>query len=184
MPARSKLTPSAPLAVDAAQLAASVTCPMVTFYNAKDYKPYDSVAYLMRRILTLTAHAVERELASTGLTNAQWVPLFKLHMGQASTVAELARECDLDTGAMTRMLDRLEAKQLCRRERSLEDRRVVNLVLTDSGRVAAKRIPVVLSRVQNAHLAGFSRDEWELLRTFLQRILQTAQQSAHTAADT
>lgn len=182
MPDHPDLKPANPSALDAAQIAASLTCPMVTFYDAKDYKPHESVAYLMRRILVLTAHAVERELASTGLTNAQWVPLFKLHMGQASTVAELARECDLDTGAMTRMLDRLEAKQLCRRERSQQDRRVVNLVLTDTGRAAAKRIPVILSRVQNAHLAGFSRDEWDLLRTFLHRILQTAQQLETAAA--
>jgi DNA-binding MarR family transcriptional regulator len=155
-------------------LADSLTCPLVEFYSAETYRPDDSVAYLMRRILSLIALAVERELACTGLTNAQWVPLLKLHMGKASTVAELARECDLDAGSMTRLLDRLEAKGLCLRERSLQDRRVVNLVLTDTGRSAAERIPAILSRVQNAHLAGFSMQEWALLKTMLTRILANA----------
>jgi DNA-binding MarR family transcriptional regulator len=149
--------------------------PAAGFYCPDDYKPNDSVGYLMRRIMSLVSQGVERELEPAGLTNAQWVPLLKLQMGAASTVAELARECDLDAGSMTRLLDRLEAKGLCRRVRSLEDRRVVNLELTDAGRVAAKEIPVVLCRLQNQLLNGFSEAEWQLLRVFLHRILDTAQ---------
>jgi len=75
---------------------------------------------------------------------------------------------------MTRTLDRMEAKGLCRRERSATDRRMVTLTLTDSGREAAQVIPDVLSRVQNAHLVGFSPDEFELLKSLLRRILANA----------
>lgn len=153
----------------------AMSCPLVEFYRAQGYRPDDSIGYLMRRILSLMAHGVERELEPAGLTNAQWVPLLKLFMGRASTVAELARECELDAGSMTRLLDRLEAKQLCRRVRSSEDRRVVNLELTEAGRAAAKEIPAILSRIQNAHLAGFSVEEWQTLKSYLSRILETAQ---------
>ena len=72
------------------------------------------------------------------------------------------------------MLDRLEAKGYCRRIRSSDDRRVVNIELTPEGRDAAKEIPAVLSRVQNAHLAGFSVEEWQNLKGYLRRILETA----------
>ena len=149
-------------------------CPAAEFYRAEDYRPEDSVGYLMRRIITLVGHGIERELEPAGLTNAQWVPLLKLYMGVASTVAELARECDLDAGSMTRLLDRLEAKALCRRVRSSDDRRVVNIELTDAGRQAAAEIPKTLCRVQNAHLEGFSTEEWRTLQGFLRRILNTA----------
>jgi DNA-binding MarR family transcriptional regulator len=148
---------------------------MVEFYRAEGYKPDESIGYLMRRILSLIAQGVERELEPTGLTNAQWVPLLKLYMGKGSTAAELARVCELDAGSMTRLLDRLEAKDLCRRIRSSEDRRVVNLELTEAGLAAAKEIPAILSRVQNAHLAGFSVEEWQTLKGYLRRILDTAQ---------
>ena len=147
----------------------------LTFYNAQDYLPEASVGYLMRRVLNAVGQAMELQLEPSGLTNAQWVPLFKLLMGRASTVAALAGECHLDAGAMTRTLDRLETKGLCRRVRSLEDRRVVNIELTDAGREAAKDIPAALSRVQNAHLAGFSVAEFETLKGFLHRILDNAQ---------
>lgn len=146
----------------------------IEFYRAADYKPEESVGYLMRRILSMVGQEVERELEPRGLTNAQWVPLFKLYMESAGTAAELARECELDAGAMTRLLDRLETKGLCRRVRSSEDRRVVNLEMTDEGREAAQEIPAVLSRVQNAYLAGFSQDEWQALKGYLRRILDNA----------
>lgn len=169
MASKSKSTDNSNPFVDA------LSCPLVEFYRAEGYKPDDSIGYLMRRIIALIAQGVERELEPKGLTNAQWVPLLKLYMGRASTVAELARTCELDAGSMTRLLDRLEAKQLCRRVRSSDDRRVVNLELTDAGRTAAQEIPAILSRVQNAHLAGFSVEEWQTLKSYLRRILDNAQ---------
>lgn len=153
----------------------ALSCSQLDFYQADNYKPDDSIGYLMRRIVTLVAQEVERELEPTGLTNAQWVPLFKLYIGCCSTAAELARQSDLDAGSMTRLLDRLEAKQLCRRVRSCDDRRVVNLELTEAGRAAAKEIPGILCGLQNALLAGFSVEEWQLLKSFLRRMLDTAQ---------
>ncbi len=144
------------------------------FYRASGYQPEQSLGYLMRQILNALGHEVEQHLAHTGLTNAQWIPLFKLYIGRATTAAELARECNLDAGAMTRMLDRLEAKGLCRRERSAADRRVITITLTETGLAAASEIPQVLSRVQNASLAGFTDAEFQLLRSFLRRILSNA----------
>ncbi len=160
------------------------TKPPPVFYQAESYRPEDSVGYLMRQILNRVAHEIERQLAHTDLTNAQWIPLFKLYSGHATTVAELARECNLDAGAMTRMLDRLEAKGLCKRVRSESDRRVVNIEITPAGSQAASDIPEILSGVQNAHLAGFNVEEFETLREYLRRILNNAQSIADLAHDT
>ncbi|CAM3493384.1 MarR family transcriptional regulator [Polaromonas hydrogenivorans] len=153
----------------------AMPAPPADFYRAEGYTPDDSVGYMMRRIISLLAQGIERELEPSGLTNAQWVPLLKLHMGCASTAAELARQCELDAGSMTRLLDRLEGKQLCQRTRSSDDRRVVNLELTDAGREAAKEIPGILCGMQNALLAGFSVEEWTTLKSYLRRMLDTAQ---------
>lgn len=154
---------------------AAKTTKTIEFYNAETYAPSESVGYLMRRIIAIVTQEIEHELEPSGLTNAQWVPLFKLALGSATTGAELARECELDAGAMTRLLDRLEGKGLCRRERSSEDRRVVNLEMTDEGREAVKVVPQVLSKLQNQLLAGFSVEEWKTLKEFLRRILDNAQ---------
>lgn len=140
------------------------------------------MGYVMRRIVTLLAQDIDRRMEPVGLTNAQWLPLLKLHAGHATTVAELARECTLDAGATTRLLDRLEAKGLVRRERSVADRRVVTLALTEAGRAAARRIPAALCQAQNTALAGFSVTEWETLMTLLHRVLGNAQGHAGDGA--
>ncbi len=133
------------------------------------------MAYRMRRITLALAAQVEHALEPCGLTNAQWIPLFKLRYAGVTTAAELARESLLDAGSMTRMLDRLEAKGFVRRVRSLEDRRVVKLDLTDEGRETAEKIPAVLCQVQNASLRGFERAELDLLAGLLDRMLGNAQ---------
>lgn len=149
---------------------------MVTFYKPDNMGPNESIGHLIRRIVTAGSTAVEHELElePNGLTNAQWLPLLKLYLGSAFTVTELARECLLDAGGMTRLLDRLEAKGLVQRTRSSKDRRVVNLELTEEGLAAAKTIPTVICKVQNAHLGGFTFEEFEQLKSLLGRILDNA----------
>ncbi|MEO8081644.1 MAG: MarR family transcriptional regulator [Caldimonas sp.] len=145
------------------------------FYRASGYCADDSVGYLMRRVLMAITQAADKRLEPDGLTHIQWGPLFMLRSSRASTVAELARELQTDPGAMTRLLDRLEAKGLCRRERSTADRRVVRIELTAEGEAAASRVPAVLAQVMNEVLAGFSRPEWETLKGMLQRMLDNAE---------
>ena len=144
------------------------------FYSAENYRPEESVGFLMRQVLAQLSHEIERQFGPSDLTNAQWIPLFKLYNKRASTVADLARQCNLDGGAMTRTLDRLEAKGLCERMRSEDDRRVVNIHLTEAGSQAAAGIPTVLCHVQNTYLEGFSVDEFETLKNLMQRVLVNA----------
>jgi len=153
-----------------------------TFYQLDNYRPEDSVGYLMRLILSSMASAVDTQLANCDLTNAQWLPILKLHQGHASTVAELARVCTMDAGAMTRLLDRLETKGLCKRTRSEADRRVVNIALTDTGREVAQGIPGVLCTVLNSHLSGLSAEEFATLKGLLQRMLPNTQSAGADGA--
>lgn len=143
------------------------------FYRAQTYRAEESVGYLMKRSLLSIVQHVDRRLQTHDLTNAQWGPLMRLRTGGPCTVAELARWQAVDTGAMTRLLDRLEKKGLCSRTRSSTDRRMVMVDLTAQGEDAIAFVPAVMSEVLNAHLAGFSRSEWQTLKGFLQRIVAT-----------
>ena len=144
-------------------------CP--AFYVPGQHRPDHSVGFLMRKVLGSVLAQVDAQLSAYDMTYVQWLPLYKLLMKEGDTVAGLARELDIDPGAMTRSLDRLEAKGLVRRERSTEDRRVVHLVLTDEGRKVARKVPTVLATVLNGHLRGFSEAEWHQLLEFLNRML-------------
>ena len=145
------------------------------FYAPGQYRPDQSVGYLMRRVLSSILTEVDARLAEHDLTYAQWLPLYKLTLRQCDTVASLSRDLGNDPGAITRALDRLEAKGLVRRERSATDRRVVQVSLTEPGRSVAAHVPPVLAEVLNLHLVGFSADEWHTLLGLLQRMLGNAE---------
>ena len=152
---------------------ATRTAPPADFYRADGYCAEESVGFLMKRIMMSVVYQADKRLDVHGLTSAQWGPLMRLKNAGACTVAELARWLQVDAGAMTRLLDRLEKKGLCKRVRSTEDRRVVKVELTPEGEVALQEVPAVLADVMNAHLAGFSKTEWQALKTYLQRMLAT-----------
>ncbi|HTH95309.1 MAG TPA: MarR family transcriptional regulator [Rhodocyclaceae bacterium] len=145
------------------------------FYTAKNYTLEDSVGFLLRSLTQVVSREVESRMTEHGLTDAQWKPLLFIRLGRGDTAAELARCTCIDTGAVTRMLDRLEDKALVQRVRSAEDRRVVNLILTEEGAyLADKVIPSVLSDTLNEVLAGFSTSEYEQFKSLLLRALDNA----------
>jgi DNA-binding MarR family transcriptional regulator len=155
---------------------------MVTnFYRPESYQRSESIGWLLKRLQQSIAFQADQRLSKDGLTHAQWVPLLLLRLGGPRTVASLVRELESDAGATTRLLDRLEAKGLCRRERSSEDRRVVMLSLTDEGMRLTTKLTAVLADVFNAHLQGFSEDEWRLLLSLLQRMIANGDALRQTA---
>jgi DNA-binding MarR family transcriptional regulator len=168
-----------PVGPDAAELAeqdaAACAFKSPLFYVEDGYASQDSVGYLMRCVMRLFVNQIDHRLVSVGLTNAQWGPLFTIRKLKSTTLAELSRELQIDPGALTRTLDRLEAKGLCTRERSTEDRRVVNLALTPEGEAATAPVPGVLCEVMNAYLTGFSHEEWQTLLDLLRRMLANAE---------
>lgn len=141
------------------------------FYRPGSYAPMESAGFLMRRVLGSILQQADSQLADHDLTYVQWLPLYKLLLCSDTTNASLARDLGMDPASVTRALDRIEAKGLLRRERSTEDRRRVQLVLTEQGRAVAAEVPTVLASVLNSHLAGFSNTECRQLITMLQRML-------------
>ncbi len=167
------VSPAAPESPPAARAATA----SAGFYASEGYCAEESIGWLMKRALGSIALAAERRLDPGGITHAQWGPLFHLIKNrEGATVVELARAQQTDPGAMTRLLDRLEAKGYCRRQRSADDRRVVRIELTEQGVAAATQVPAVLSDVLNAHLAGFTEAEWLQLKTLLRRIVANGEQ--------
>ncbi|SDM14032.1 DNA-binding transcriptional regulator, MarR family [Oryzisolibacter propanilivorax] len=129
-----------------------------------------SVGLQLRRIVNQLGAAVEQHVEPLGLTDAQWKPLLRLHLGEHANASALARDCHIDSGGLTRLLDRLEAKGLVQRERAPHDRRVVQVALTDSGRTVAARLPALLAAAQDQLLQGFDAAEQQALRGYLDRL--------------
>lgn len=138
----------------------------------------DNAGYLIKLAYHSLNRMLDQEMAPLGLTAMQWRPLAIVYLGRADTPAELARLNDMDTGAMTRALDRLEAKGLLRRTRSQTDRRVVKIELTELGIAKARDIPPNIARSLNHHLRGFSADEVAQLMHFMRRMIANGSASS------
>lgn len=143
-------------------------------YQTDNYRLSESIGYLTKRVMSVFSTALDQELARYDLTHQQFSILIILSETDCSTAADLARITCGDTGAMTRMLDRLEAKDVVRRVRSSADRRIVNIELTEAGRSFASKMPIVAINVMNRHLQGFEATELELMKGFMRRILTNA----------
>ena len=87
--------------------------------------------------------AHDHALAPLGLTGKQGAMLLSLKLGEATTAADLARFYGVEMSSVTRMMDRLESKDLIQRERSSDDRRKVLIRLTTAGQQKlAEAVPV------------------------------------------
>jgi DNA-binding MarR family transcriptional regulator len=149
--------------------------PTAQFYLPDQYQPDQSVGHLMNKVLSSILAQADAQLGPYKLTYVQWLPLYKLLRDENQTSAQLARDMAIDPAALNRSLNRLEIKGLLERERSVQDRRVVHLRLTTSGREMAQHVPGVLADVLNGHLQGFSKTEWTLMLQLLQRMLNNGE---------
>ena len=87
-----------------------------------------TLGLLFRQLRDAMWARMERELAQAGhdLTFSQYIAINKLADGTTASVTDLARAADLNPGAMTRLLDKLEARGLLARVADPRDRRALH----------------------------------------------------------
>ena len=76
-----------------------------------------------------------------GVSASQLWALWELHSEPGLRVSDLSRVMSLHQSTASNMLDKLEAKDLIRRERSGSDQRVVRLYLTEEGEAVLNKAP-------------------------------------------
>lgn len=140
-------------------------------YTPSNFKLTQSIGFALTKARNLIASELDTALKDLDISSQQMGIVLSLQRGIASTPFELSKLLGIDTGLMTRMLDKLEAKGLLVRSRSVEDRRVVNLSLTKQGEAMATQIPEIVPPVLNARLRNFSRSEFEELGRLLRKFI-------------
>lgn len=146
-------------------------------YDLETYQPANCVGQLMYRVRAAQMNALDQalaqdaDLAALEISAAQYVIISVLARRGVDSAAQLCKDLSYDPGAMTRMIDRLEAKGLIQRHRCPEDRRLVNLELTAAGLAALPKLRACSVRVLNHFLRGFSQAEARQLESFMVRML-------------
>lgn len=102
-----------------------------------------------------------------GINRTDWRCLDILGTRGPMTAGQLAEAVRLTTGAVTGVLDRLEAAGLVRRMRDTQDRRKVIVAVTDElDRVGAPVYGPLIADAAEAH-AVFDAEELELIARFI-----------------
>lgn len=144
---------------------------MQELFSDGNYAVERSLGYLLARSRTKLARALDVELAAHGITHAQGSIILMLASGRYSTAAELARELYVDSASMTRIVDRLQKRGMLVRMPRSDDRRIIDLRLTDAGRCLGGTLPGLYAEVLNRSFAKFSAEEIRQLRLLLCKLL-------------
>lgn len=130
-----------------------------------------SLGLMFRQVRDAMWARMERELARVGheLTFSQYITLKTLAGGRAG-VTELARAAQLHPGAMTRLLDKLEAQGWVARVTDPQDRRALHVDLTVDGRRRWEAVSDCGRRVHARAMQGLDDAEQARLMDLLGRV--------------
>ena len=119
----------------------------------------DDLLVSLRRIIRATDLYSRKLGKQTGLTTPQLVVMRAIANGGNPTVSETSRSVSLSQATVTNILNRLEGQGLVKRQRSVEDKRRVNLHITPQGRKLLDGAPKPL---QEGFVTRFNQlEDWE-----------------------
>lgn len=150
-------------------------------------------ALLLKNQLCFPLYACSKEvvrryrplLAPLGLTYTQYLCMMVLWEEREATVAHIGRRLYLDSGTLTPVLRKLEAKGYVSRRRSRTDERVTNVGLTDAGRALEDAAAGVPARM--AHCVDLPPEDLAQLKRLLKKALlslASPESSKGTVGDT
>ena len=142
----------------------------------------EGVLRALRQIIQAIDLHSRKLIKECGLTGPQLIVLGNLSRSGESPVGELARDINLRHATVTRILDRLEKRELVVRKRSDHDKRKVMADITEKGRKVLETAP---SPLHERFLSEFGTLlEWEksLVLSSLQRIASMMQAEEIEAA--
>lgn len=144
-----------------------------------------ALAMRIRRIAHLVDRAMRRELAATGVEPWEIEVLLSLRRAgdRRRSAGELARESQVTSGAITNRVDRLERRGWVLRTIDPDDRRQVQVTLTDDGVAQADRIIAAKNETEERIFAGVDRRTLERVTTDLRKVLASLEGAVDSDGD-
>jgi DNA-binding MarR family transcriptional regulator len=134
-----------------------------------------SLAHLMGQTNTAIWRFITRKThAMGGITGMQASVLLLLTGRRSTRLIDLAREYNLCTSVVTRLVDRLVRTGLVERVPSERDRRVIYLQTTRAGKKTASRLPSIFAHAFETLLDGMEERDVDTLRRSLRHIFVNA----------
>ena len=114
----------------------------------------------------------EKELEQDNITIGLLYPIIYIAKHEGCTQKQLAESLLMDNGYVTRTLKKLESLQMIRRINNNDDKRIINLFLTDSGKKAFEKSRMLFKKWDKEVFSGISSEEREQIMNLMQKIKQ------------
>jgi DNA-binding MarR family transcriptional regulator len=124
-----------------------------------------SLALAFKRMIA----TIERE---SGVGGMKWFLLTVLGRRDGLSQGEFTQEYEMDPSRVTRTAQSLEADGLIRRERDVEDNRVMRMYLTEGGLKVLDRLPEINDQLRSRVHSVLSEEEFEELRRMLELLAE------------
>jgi DNA-binding MarR family transcriptional regulator len=132
----------------------------------------DHLGYWLRLVSNSVSTTFARRLEAEDVTVAEWVVLRVLFDVDELVPSKLAARMSMTRGAISKLSDRLMAKQLIGRSDSLDDGRAHTLRLTDKGRRLVPRLAKLADTNDQSFFGALSSEERAVLRRTLEKIVR------------
>jgi DNA-binding MarR family transcriptional regulator len=134
----------------------------------------DRLLFLLARVQHRLMSHVNRELkkVGVGLSKGQMGVLVALTQRREATMGQLRETLDIDSAALTRVVDKLEDKGLVRRQSNPRDRRQVLISATEDGLGQAAAVLRVVKVANRRIQEGFSPQELDAFKRVNAAILE------------
>ncbi len=139
-----------------------------------DYSIISSTGYWVALLARSIERDLEERLEVHGVTRTTWAVLSAIFHHKKTTPVALASFIGIDGAAITRHLDRIEGQGLILRERSVVDRRSVNLKLTRKGLGLLPKIVAESKATNQKFQAGFTSTEIERIQRDIRKLLSNS----------
>ena len=125
---------------------------------------------LLRETFRAMVEGVSGTFEGTDMVLSQWLALKLIGEGRIVCIGDVSREIGLESGAATRLVDQLESRRLLERRRERADRRVVDIALTQQGRLLLADLHPRFAKFWEARLSIFAASERDMLFQLLLRL--------------
>lgn len=131
----------------------------------------ESLGFLLRHSNLLKDRLLDKHLEQEDITAAQAKALFNIFRFNKNRPCDIGKSLGVDNSAITRMLDRLEKKELIRRFPDPEDRRAQLIGLTEKGYETIRKGMPLVTNAMDELTHNLTEEEQTQLKHCLRKIL-------------
>ena len=133
----------------------------------------DDIGYWLSRIRMKVHSSFLVKLAKHDVAIPEWRILISLYNKDASNIVELAEFIEVDKGAVSRVLDKMELNGLVERQQG-KDRRSSVVVLTEKGEALTPKLGQLAELNEEEFFSCLSESEKKQLKEIFKKLLQHA----------